>query len=337
MNKYKLQNPLPPGELEWTFDADNLKVALQKILFERPTVMRFTLIVSGKSKHYKKVGVGFVRIPHRDFDDYPMDRLGDMCRDIGIVYRLSKHERLSLMDDVDEKVRTWMYNRYIMDYLGDGYHSLETEEGKMTLILDDNEVRSGTFLKEKGLVKSFIEVSTHKKSLLEQQRQQKKATVALENQLREREKELENLRETVSTLEETLKETLRNFQTKIDTLTQENISLQSALTLDTFVPDGLTEKVSETERLISAFEGIDLVCDELNPKIIKEKKFDFQEALEKRIAEAFSNLGGQEASILNRDEKGELQNPTEYRKFVNDITIDFLKNDSPGKKIKKRD
>lgn len=321
MGKYKLQNPLPPGELECVFEADNLKSVLQKILLERPTVMRFTLLAPPKKpKHYKKVGTGFVEIPHRDFDDYTMDRLGDMCRDIGIVYRLSKHERLSFMDDMDEKVRSWMYNRYTMDYLGDGYHSSESEKGEMTLTLDDDLFRSGTFLKEKGLVKSFIEVSTHKKSLLEQQRQQKKATLVLENQLSEREKELENLRETVSNLEETLKETLRNFQAKIDALTQENISLQSALTLDTFVPDGLTEKVSETERLISAFEGVELDCDELNPETFERLNFATRREID-------SYLGKAEVLDLNidRDENGKIQNLKECQEFIDKLTSGYWK------------
>ena len=144
-----------------------------------------------------------------------------------------------------------------MDYFGDGYNSMENEEGKMTLVMDDNECRSGSFLKEKGLVKTFIDVSMHKKSLLKQQRQQKKSIIELENKLKEKENELENLRKAIGDLEGTLKDSLKNYQLKIDVLTQENISLQSALTLDTFVPDGLTEKISETERLVSAFEGIE--------------------------------------------------------------------------------
>ena len=75
MGRYKLQKPLPPGESEWLFEADSIRSALQKISSQRQMIMRFTLVIpSGKEKHYKKVRDIFIRITHRDFDDYPMDR-----------------------------------------------------------------------------------------------------------------------------------------------------------------------------------------------------------------------------------------------------------------------
>lgn len=37
------------------------------------------------------------------------------------------------------------------------------------------------------------------------------------------------------------------------------------------------------------------------------------------IAEAFENLGGQEAYILERDSGGELKYPIEYQNFINEV------------------
>lgn len=261
MAKYILKKPLPSSESEWSFEAINLHQALHKIACERPLIMRFTLVLpTEKEIHYKKVQSPtrqyreFVKIPHRDFDDYTMDRLGDMIRDIGGASTLQgklKHEKLSFIDDLDDQVRSWMYNRYLMGYLGDGY-TVQESENKMTLIMDGDGSRSGTFSTDKGLVSSFVETQIIIKSLV---RKNKRLTVNLEEKV----KESEDLKAKIEALENTLRDT----QEKLEALNQENISLKSTLTLDTFIPDGLPKQVTEFDRLISAFEGVELPAEEV--------------------------------------------------------------------------
>lgn len=320
MVKFFVKNPLPSNESEWTFEAQDLSEALKTCQKVAPKLARFTLVnLSSKEEfHYKKIGGNYVSLTHRNNDHYSMEDLGLMVSHFGTKYSPRyKHERLSIIDDRDDEVQEWICDRFLIDYLGKGY-SIQKSKSKVTLTSDQTN-QSGSFSIENGLVHSFIRLFNQNELL--------KAKIDQQG------KELSNLRSSIDTLENTLKENLEEQYS----LARENISLKSALTLDTFTPEGLTKKVSETERLVSAFEGVDLTPPELKPETIKEQKSDFQEALDKHIAEAFECLGGQEVCILNRDENGELQNPEEHQDFIDEITSNFWKLFSSEKKTKKKD
>jgi hypothetical protein len=313
MTRFFVKNPLPSNESEWTFEAKDLASALKTCHQIAPKLSRFTLVnLSSKEEfHYKKIGSNYLPLSHRNNDHYSMEELGLMVSCLGTKpLPRYKHERLAVIDDRDDEVQEWVCDRFLMNYLGKGY-SVKKTKTKISLTSDQTN-QSGSFSIENGLVHSFIKLANQNELL--------KAKIDQQS------KELTNLKSSIDTLEENLKENLEEQYS----LSRENISLKSALTLDTFTPEGPAEKISESERLISAFEGV-----ELKPEITEEKKSDFQEALDKRIAEAYESLGGQEVCILNRDENGGLQE--EHQDFIDEITSNFWKLFSSEKKTKKKD